>query len=103
MNFIISIDIDAMSAAEYVFFQKENIIRKSIHSAMIDTGRDTLVIDETLSSGNDTTLTVDVLSDILSSLPQWNRTKYCRITGVGRDDMYLSSGNITVEHSKFPI
>lgn len=103
LNFIISVENDVITAFEYMYFLKEDSVREFIYPARIDPDRDMLVIDINISLGKDSGFLVNKISKILSGLPSWDHTKYYRIAGAGRDDMYLSSCNIVVKHSKLPI
>lgn len=102
-NYIISIKENSITASEFTYFKKENIIREIAHPAEIDKSEEVLIIKAYYMSGSDTRYTIKEFSDMFLNLPLWNKTMYYLINDKEKNNVYLSGINIAVRDSKQPM
>ncbi len=100
LNLIITVIDREITASEYIYYEKENIIREISHPAEIDENKETLIIKKYRLSGKDTEFSLDEFRSLFSFLPRWDRTSYYQLRDNRKDERYLSAVNVLIKKSK---
>jgi hypothetical protein len=99
-NFIISVGNDGITALEYVYFEREGVIREISHPAEIDGKRQMLVIRLNNMHGKESGLGADELMRIYTSLPEWRRTRYYQLYDNERNSRFLCGTDMLIKGSR---
>ena len=100
LDLIITVTGDNITASEFIYFKKENIIREISYPAEIDKENHLLIIKKNNMRGHDTGFTLDEFIDLYSNIPRWDMTSYYQIYDNRKNKKYISSINMLLMHSR---
>ncbi len=89
-----------MTANEYLFIEKERMIREICHPAEIDAGGRLIIMKSSAIGGRDTDLIPDTFCEFFLNLPQWDRTTYYQINDNLKNRIFFCKSGIPVQHSR---
>jgi len=100
LDYIITVKDRKITASEFIYFHKENIIREILHPAEIDNSRQVLVIKKYSIKGKDTGFSINEFTGLYADLPKWDKTKYFQIYDNAGNEKYLSRINILIKQTR---
>lgn len=102
-HFVITITKSGITASEYIYYEKENIIRETSHPATIDKNEHSLIIQMNYMQGKNISLTLDEFTNFFESLPEWTMTRYYQLYDHHDNSKYISKINLLSKYSTLDI
>ncbi|MBN2160528.1 MAG: hypothetical protein JW807_14130 [Spirochaetes bacterium] len=102
-NFVITIAESGINASEYIYYEKENIIRETSHPATIDKNEQSLIIQMNYMKGKNISLTLDEFTDFFKNLPELAMTRYYQLYDHHNNNKYINEINLLSKYSTMDI
>ncbi len=102
-HFVITITISGITASEYIYYEKENIIRETTHPTTIDKNERSLIIQMNYMQGKNISLTLDDFINFFENLPEWIMTRYYQLYDHHDNSKYISKINLLSKYSTMNI
>jgi hypothetical protein len=103
LNYMITVSGEIISASEFIFFIRENIIKETIHPAQINEDKNMLVINVNDIKRKNSLFYQEELTELLDNLPQWDKTLYYCILDGRMEKTYLTRGYFEIRDNMLPL
>lgn len=99
-NYLVNLEKSGITALEFVYIKRKDVVREISHPASIDQNNQMLIIQNTEMKGRDTDFCPDDIFDLFDSLTQWDITEYYQIRDNCSDMIYACRNNMPVINSR---